>query len=61
MQCTTMLPKNKTGRVSRGISLPQKEINSYSSIQKDAAVDLRGIQMRSLGYELNAKKIWMDL
>lgn len=56
-----MLPQNKTGRVLSKIYITKPEMNSFSSIEKDASMNLRGTRMRSLRYQSNAERIWMEL
>lgn len=61
MRSAIMLPENKSGRVVRKVLTLGKEINSYSTIEKDVSSALKGTKMRSLGYKIDAKKIWMNL
>lgn len=61
MRSAIMLPESKPGRVTRGNRTSGMEINSYSSIEKDAYIKLRGTQMQSFEYAKRKKQLWMDL
>lgn len=61
MRSATMLPVSKPGAVFRRNHSVGPEINSFSSIVKDAPRGTRGNCMQTLGYAKRAKKTWIDL
>lgn len=56
-----MLPPNKTGRVCRKTKNTKERLSSFSSIELDADLPYKGTKMRSLGYKIDAEKLWKNL